>query len=918
MFRLQNLGAWLFLPHFLVAVLSFSQKPDEIVESVHVLRVPGLKTDKEDAYRHWRFPIPYSVGRSFITEFVPKPNRSTVHHMILRGCHIRVTANEASSPGQGCLTILYAWAHGAPNLKFPAGVGLQLGGDGGIHGFELEMHYAPKVSEPDYSGLQIMVTTRHQPLVAGIFTLVRENAVIPPGRDHFPVDVSCLMRSGHPFTIMAIRVHAHGHGRAIFGYQSSQNEKSTVPQLLGKANPQWPQAFYSLKSLGADFNSLDIGYGDVLMARCVYNTTGEREPVRMGPTHKHEMCNLYIYYYTSPGKQFITEEGLCIDNSLPLAWRDIPDNPKTYPGKQAPVFHTNSDSELLGNSNGKPTPLIGPAWKLRVKFPELGQVTGVAFVLSGTTNELLILHRGEAIWDSNLFTQYSYQTEATYLTVNPVIHLDAATMEITQSWGAGLFVLPHGITIQYSSNSTPSRRYPEAVWITDVALHQVFRFNWGQWRKPTLVLGERLTPGNSRKHFCQPTEVAISSLGDIFVADGYCNSRIVKFSPNGTYLSEWPSTGIKRRNKRHIFRPFSTDFPEKMTEAEIASLQPQPAEFYRPFEGDGPSEEFRIVHSLTVLPPFEDRLEQICAADRENAAVICFTTDGHRIARYAGFGMLPSVYAIQYSPHHKLIFGLTGYEEGGSPRGFLLNPLRPKNLEELQNEHYSAGIERSSAISGFFSVEGIMSPHDLSICFSGQRLFVADIGGNAVYQLNMSISTIYKRSPRQSTSLNATLLLSSAKQWVSSRLNASRIVGLILIAFLSIFAIILACFCCLHRNAERTSRSVAPRPRKTGMFDDSKSSRWSSRETRARKAGFRPLVQNGECPDMDEEDDDEEEDVILQRNINSLTTLVNDPGKKIDGKLTNGKVDGSKNGDRSKGTVNLKPEQNGNVKNYVA
>lgn len=55
-----------------------------------------------------------------------------------------------------------------------------------------------------------------------------------------------------------------------------------------------------------------------------------------------------------------------------------------------------------------------------------------------------------------------------------------------------------------------------------------------------LTLGEAFTPGSDRSHFCQPTDVAVDpSTGDVFVSDGYCNSRILKFSSDGSYLSEW-------------------------------------------------------------------------------------------------------------------------------------------------------------------------------------------------------------------------------------------------------------------------------------------------------------------------------------------------------------------------------------------
>ena len=56
----------------------------------------------------------------------------------------------------------------------------------------------------------------------------------------------------------------------------------------------------------------------------------------------------------------------------------------------------------------------------------------------------------------------------------------------------------------------------------------------GETEKPDLVLGVAFESGKDEKHFCKPTDVAVSErTGDIFVADGYCNSRILKFSSDG-------------------------------------------------------------------------------------------------------------------------------------------------------------------------------------------------------------------------------------------------------------------------------------------------------------------------------------------------------------------------------------------------
>jgi len=84
------------------------------------------------------------------------------------------------------------------------------------------------------------------------------------------------------------------------------------------------------------------------------------------------------------------------------------------------------------------------------------------------------------------------------------------------------------------------------VWVTDVALHQIFKFPQGGG-KALLTLGVSFVPGNDDNHFCKPTAVATMSDGDFFVSDGYCNSRIIKFDKNGNFLMQWGRNAYEGR-----------------------------------------------------------------------------------------------------------------------------------------------------------------------------------------------------------------------------------------------------------------------------------------------------------------------------------------------------------------------------------
>jgi hypothetical protein len=54
-----------------------------------------------------------------------------------------------------------------------------------------------------------------------------------------------------------------------------------------------------------------------------------------------------------------------------------------------------------------------------------------------------------------------------------------------------------------------------------------------------LTLGVKFEPGKDDQHFCKPAAVAVLSNGDFFVADGYCNSRIIKFNSKGEKILQW-------------------------------------------------------------------------------------------------------------------------------------------------------------------------------------------------------------------------------------------------------------------------------------------------------------------------------------------------------------------------------------------
>jgi hypothetical protein len=82
------------------------------------------------------------------------------------------------------------------------------------------------------------------------------------------------------------------------------------------------------------------------------------------------------------------------------------------------------------------------------------------------------------------------------------------------------------------------------VWVTDFARHLVLRFDPAG--KVTLTLGVDGKAGCDSTHFNQPTHTLVLPSGEFFVADGYVNSRIVKFSPQGRFIKAWGIRGTGR------------------------------------------------------------------------------------------------------------------------------------------------------------------------------------------------------------------------------------------------------------------------------------------------------------------------------------------------------------------------------------
>lgn len=156
--------------------------------------------------------------------------------------------------------------------------------------------------------------------------------------------------------------------------------------------------------------------------------------------------------------------------------------------------------------------------------------------------------------------------------------------EVIEDWSQwdDTIVIPHNIEI---SPYDPERH----LWVVDRDDHQIHKFT-NDGKELVMTLGESGVPGTDENHFNRPAGLAFLPDGSFYVADGYVNSRIVKFDKDGNYLLEWGS------------------------------------------KGTGPGQ-FNLVHSVTI-----DSQRRIYASDRSNHRVQVFDENGAFIAEWTNVG----------------------------------------------------------------------------------------------------------------------------------------------------------------------------------------------------------------------------------------------------------------------------------------
>jgi peptidylamidoglycolate lyase len=164
---------------------------------------------------------------------------------------------------------------------------------------------------------------------------------------------------------------------------------------------------------------------------------------------------------------------------------------------------------------------VAPGWPDPSTAADLGQCSGVGVDSRG---RVLVFRRAERDWFGGPLPNDPIATPT-------IVVLDAESGEVVGALGAGLFVMPHGLTVGPDDD----------LWVTDVGTHEVHKLD--RSGAVVLTLGERGVAGDDEAHFDRPTDVAVAEDGSIYVADGYGNARVVKLSASGEFLFSWGKPG---------------------------------------------------------------------------------------------------------------------------------------------------------------------------------------------------------------------------------------------------------------------------------------------------------------------------------------------------------------------------------------
>lgn len=179
---------------------------------------------------------------------------------------------------------------------------------------------------------------------------------------------------------------------------------------------------------------------------------------------------------------------------------------------------------------------------------------------------------------------------------HPVMQFDSSG-KMLRSWNEVPIKSSHGIRVDEDGN----------IWTVDVKGHQIFK--WNPMGRLLMVLGRGAGKDESKDAFNEPTGVAFAKNGDLYISDGYVNSRVVRYGKDGVYQSQWGRKGT----------------------------------------ADG---EFQLVHDVAV-----DTRGRVYVADRTNERVQVFDEGGKFLTKWTGIG---APWGLAYAAKENAIYMCDG------------------------------------------------------------------------------------------------------------------------------------------------------------------------------------------------------------------------------------------------------------------
>jgi DNA-binding beta-propeller fold protein YncE len=130
-----------------------------------------------------------------------------------------------------------------------------------------------------------------------------------------------------------------------------------------------------------------------------------------------------------------------------------------------------------------------------------------------------------------------------------------------KEWGVGVYGIEfaHQVRVDREDN----------VWVVDEGTNMIMKFNpQGRvvmvlGRRPEAVAGAVQTNFppvvNEKYKFGRPTDVTWDAQGNIFISDGYVNSRAVKYDKNGRFIAQWAGERGSGQNQLNTPHSITSD-----------------------------------------------------------------------------------------------------------------------------------------------------------------------------------------------------------------------------------------------------------------------------------------------------------------------------------------------------------------------